>query len=225
MLDEQGNGQISLNISATQFQKPGIKCHWEERLRHPSVIYNLGWGLSKEQIMGSAVKQLIKLRKRKENPEAKSDSYEDIVCNELSASLSANCPLFLLLTWTIPYDFGISCTSEALGREWAVRARVSLAQLSAPQGKVFTAPSEGCWGLRCQERDAPIGNLKKGALSSAMGAQPDSWGLLKSWQQISSLTSSSRTDTAISGPDSAWIPRRCAHVWNVFLMPFWTNFV
>lgn len=206
MLDEQGNRQISLNISATELQKPGIKCPWEERLRHPPVMYNLGWGLSKEQIMGSAVKRLIKSRKRKENPEAKSDSYEDIACNELSASLSANCPLFLLHTWTIPYDFGISCTSEALGWEWAVRARVSLAQLSAPQGKVFTAPSEGCWGLRglrCQERDAPIGNLKKGALSPAMGAQPDSRGLLKSWQQISSLMSSFRTDTAISGPDSA----------------------
>lgn len=62
--------------------------------------------------MGSSVKRLIKWRKRKENPEAKSDSYEEIVCNELSASPSASCPLLqlppatqtanvLLLTWTI----------------------------------------------------------------------------------------------------------------------------
>lgn len=94
MLEEQGNLQISLNVSVSQFHKLGIKCHWEKSILHSPLVYNLGWRLSKERIRGSCVKWLITSRKRKENPEAKSDSHEDIFCNDFCIFLSILSPFY-----------------------------------------------------------------------------------------------------------------------------------
>lgn len=76
MLDQQGDLHIPLNVSVPQFHSLGTKRHWEKSTLHPPMA------LIRGAERGSCGKWLITSRKRKENPEANSDSYEDVFCND-----------------------------------------------------------------------------------------------------------------------------------------------
>ena len=190
MLDEQGNLQIAVNVSTPQLHELGIKCHWEKNTLHSPLAYKSGWRLSKAPMGGSCVKWLITSRKRKENPEAKLDSCEDVFCNDCCIFLRALPPLY---SFPLPRNqFTSRSRSSALScylvqndtwMSWSPRHSTSggraglsrvvfLTVLSAPaqdersQKYCFTAlrsglgTGKGKWKTLASLWKTPIGNLK-----------------------------------------------------------------
>lgn len=166
----------------------GREHRWEKRIRHPPLASNVGWGLSKEHIMGSSEKLLIKWRKRKENPAAKSDGYEDIFCNDLFVSFSANCHLLTALLcypnnqlpashlncYLVLKDFWTSCKSLHLWRtgcakwgcpshsSWHPSARLGVCWDNASLCKACHEPRRVRGSCGAAVGQAPIGNPEKG---------------------------------------------------------------
>lgn len=199
--------QISLNVSVPRFHKLGMKCQWEKSILHPPLAYNLGWRLSKERIRGSCVKWLITSRKRKENPEAKSDSYEDTLCNDFciflwilspfysfpllynqltSRSWSSNLSRYLVLndTWC-PANQRHSTSGERAG----LTRGVFLTVLSNPTQDQRSPEILLYYSVKTRVGTGKVkmqvwGNLKKNILglwllSHATGGLPKSQGLLE----------------------------------------------